>query len=129
MKNSKKIMSAILTALMVQSILTTGFAVTTSAYETPVNESTAQTQVQESKDGVYGDFEYSVSDGKVTINKYTGSDTEVVIPSEIEGMPVITIRNFAFQSCRNLVHLTIPDSVTSMSANAFFICIENGGFK
>ncbi len=124
MKNSKKIMSAILTALMVQSILTTGFAVTTSAYETPVNESTAQTQVQESKDGVYGDFEYSVSDGKVTINKYTGSDTEVVIPSEIEGMPVITIRNFAFQSCRNLVHLTIPDSVTSMSANAFFICVN-----
>ena len=124
MKNSKKIMSAILTALMVQSILTTGFAVTTSAYETPVNESTAQTQVQESKDSVYGDFEYSISDGKVTITKYTGNDTEVTIPSEIEGLPVTGIGERSFAEYSSLMSVEIPDSVTDIGTEAFSYCIN-----
>ena len=73
---------------MVQGILTTGFAVTTTAYETKVHESTAQTQQLDSSYSVYGDFNYEVFNNTVTITKYTGSATAVSIPSKIEGKPV-----------------------------------------
>ena len=66
MRISRKVVSAILTALMVQGMLTTGFVVTTSAYETSVDESTAQ--VQESNYGVYGDFRYTSSDNNRNYN-------------------------------------------------------------
>ena len=121
MKLFKKVMSAVLTALMVQSILT-GFAVTTSAYETEVNESMVQTYVQKSNEYIvnYNGFEYAVSNNKVTITYYVRSDTTVVIPSEINGMPVTSIGAYAFSGCSSLKSVTIPDGVTS---------IENGAFK
>ena len=43
-----------------------------------------------------GNYEYSVTDNKVTITKYTGSATEVVIPDNIDGKTVTTIGKFAF---------------------------------
>lgn len=43
-----------------------------SAYDTNTLYSQAQTQQQNSDDSVYGDFQYTVSDGKVTITNYTG---------------------------------------------------------
>lgn len=33
-------------------------------------------------------YEYSVYDGGITITKYNGNDTELVIPQEIDGYPV-----------------------------------------
>ena len=42
-------------------------------------------------DETYGDFTYTVSGGEVTISKYTGSDTAVSIPNEINGIPVTSI--------------------------------------
>ena len=62
----------------------------------------------------YNDFEYSVSDGKVTITKYNGNDTEVVIPSEINGLPVTAIGDNAFEDCNMLESLTIPISITEI---------------
>ena len=41
-------------------------------------------------------FEYSVADGEVTIVAYNGNYTDLVIPEEIDGMPVTTIGNVAF---------------------------------
>ena len=44
-----------------------------------------------------GKFEYEVNeDGGVTITKYTGNDTEVVIPSKIGGKKVTSIGDKAF---------------------------------
>ncbi len=45
------------------------------------------------------------------------SVTEIVIPSEIEGLPVTEIGSFA--NCSNLVSVTIPESVTSIYSGAF----------
>ena len=48
--------------------------------------------------------------------------TEVVIPSEIKGLPVTNIGGRAFYWCQNLTSITIPDSVTNIEEGAFSWC-------
>ena len=85
--------------------------------------------------------------GKAAVAEYTGSDTEVVIPYEYSGYPVINISerafdfegkaqitsvtipksvtaigNYVFKDLTNLESIIIPDSVTSIGAFAFDGC-------
>ena len=60
------------------------------------------------------DFTYSISDDQVTITGYTGSGGAVVIPDEIEGLPVTTIKASAFRNCTMLTSITFPASLTSI---------------
>jgi hypothetical protein len=69
-----------------------------------------------------GDFTYTVSGGTITITKYTGTGGNVVIPSAIDGKPVVGIGNRAFLNCTGLISVTIPDSVMSIGMNAFLGC-------
>ena len=86
-------------------------------------------------------FLYSQSNGSAIITGYTGSDAHLVIPSEIDGYPVIAIGDsafssqtlksvivsngiekldwFAFRDCPALISITLPDSVTSIGYSAF----------
>ena len=50
------------------------------------------------------------------------TDTDVVIPSEYNGLPVTTIGMHAFNGCTNLASITIPDSVTNIGLWAFSSC-------
>ena len=52
----------------------------------------------------------------------TCADTNIVIPSEYQGLPVIGIGNRAFYGCTSLTSITIPDSVTSIGDSAFSNC-------
>lgn len=92
-------------------------------------------------------FKYSVTDGEITIIKYTGSDTSITVPSSIDDMPVTaigeeafkgsavtcvvlpssvkTIDWFAFADCTSLVRITIPSSVSSISYGAFEHCPQS----
>ncbi len=69
-------------------------------------------------------FEYAVNeDGEsVTLTKYSGSDTEVIIPSELGGKPVTAIGNEAFQEKTTITSVTIPEGVTSIEDYAFEDC-------
>lgn len=73
-----------------------------------------------------GDYEYSVNENgdTVTITKYVGTDTEVVIPSTLGGKPVTVIGTQAFYKCTSLKSVTIPDSVTEIGGGglAFAYC-------
>ena len=68
------------------------------------------------------DYEFTVSDGEVTITKYIGEDRAVTIPSELGGLPVTTIGEFAFSECKAITKIVIPDSVTSIENVAFNRC-------
>ena len=50
------------------------------------------------------------------------TDTDVVIPSVYEGLPVVEIGLAAFYDCSSLTSITIPDSVTSIDYYAFSGC-------
>lgn len=54
----------------------------------------------------------------VYITGYTGSETDIIIPSEINGMPVVGIDNYAFAN-KGLSSATIPDSVNIIYYGAF----------
>ena len=79
-----------------------------------------------------------------TITGYDGTDTVVVIPAKINGIPVETIgraafygssvtsvtipdsvtfiSDLAFANCSNLTNISIPNSVTSIGSSAFEYC-------
>ena len=66
-----------------------------------------------------GYWTYSVSSDQVTINSYDGNESHVVIPSSLEGKPVVAIGNAAFSDNSGVQSITIPASVTSIGAMAF----------
>lgn len=68
------------------------------------------------------DFAYETADGEVTITGYHGNGTNVVIPSEIWGLPVTKIGQCAF-SCRDaIVKIVLPDSIRHLEMNCFEGC-------
>ena len=58
----------------------------------------------------------------VTITKYTGTESTVILPSTINSWPVTKIGEAAFQDNTTITSVTIPDSVTEIGANAFAGC-------
>ena len=52
----------------------------------------------------------------------TYTDTDINIPSTIDGYRVTAIGNSAFYYCDNLTSITIPDSVTTIGDEAFHDC-------
>ena len=52
----------------------------------------------------------------------TATDTDIVIPSTYNGLPVTSIGEAAFQNCDGLTEITIPDSVTGIGSYAFQNC-------
>jgi hypothetical protein len=68
------------------------------------------------------DFNYRNNDGAITITGYTGSESAVVIPDTINGLPVTTIGREAFLQCPSLESVAIPGSVTGIGEHAFGWC-------
>ena len=76
-----------------------------------------------------GDFTYSVSSGKATLIKYTGSSTSVTIPSTVNGNTVDKVDAGAFANNFTIQSVTLPSSVTTLGATyyttgAFQDCIS-----
>ena len=67
-------------------------------------------------------FNYTTTNGTITITGYTGPGGDVIIPSTIDGLPVTSIGSHAFTDCTSLISVTIPDSVTCMGEHAFYYC-------
>lgn len=68
------------------------------------------------------DFDYEQSNGNVTILGYKGTDQNVVIPSEIYGMPVTKIGAQAFMDRADITSITLPGSIGEIMKKAFYGC-------
>lgn len=68
-------------------------------------------------------FDYQVqNDSTLIITGYSGSNSELEIPSEIKHKTVTAIGEQAFSGCDSLRKIIIPDSVTSIGNQAFSNC-------
>jgi hypothetical protein len=71
-------------------------------------------------------FRFDTIDGEagktITITGYQGAASDVVIPAEINGIPVRAIGEKAFYNRSSLTSISIPDSVTAIGDYAFSIC-------
>jgi hypothetical protein len=83
------------------------------------------------------DFIHLTDGANVTITAYIGTNTAVMIPDTIIGLPVTSIGNKAFfphgvtnigtnafQTCLTLTSVTIPKSVIDLGENAFNVCTD-----
>ena len=114
MKKVKKILAI----AMIIATATTTCTFTGIIPENNLSVSAAE-EVMETDDG----FQYEVNNnGEVTIIKYIGTDTDVNIPSKIDGKPVTSIGDSSFYNYNDLISVTIPDSVTSIGDSAFIYC-------
>jgi len=85
------------------------------------------------KEAPASDFEYELSSNgeNIVITKYIGSQDNVVIPKEIDGLPVKSLKNAypdgvavgVFEGS-NIKSVTIPDTVTLIGSSAFNGCKE-----
>ena len=57
----------------------------------------------------------------VSIKKYTGSYTTLIIPDKIKNKPVVKIETFAFDDS-NVETVALPSTMTSVSQYAFYDC-------
>ncbi len=67
---------------------------------------------------------YSVTDSGVRITDCEKSIQDLIIPDTIEGKPVTVIDWYAFQNCKSLKSVTLPDTITHISRFAFAHCIS-----
>lgn len=67
------------------------------------------------------DFEYNENDDGITVTKYIGKSTELVIPETIDGKPVTEIGS-RFASLKSVETVWIPDTVHTIRHEAFDLC-------
>jgi len=73
-------------------------------------------------------FDYATNSDGITlaITGYAGSDSEVIIPSSINFLPVTSFGNNAFDSV-NMTNIIIPNIVTNLGDSAFNNCVNLTG--
>ena len=74
-------------------------------------------------EGKENDFIYIIENEEAKIVNFTGYDiSEVIIPKEILGYPVISIGASAFEGCSNLSKVELPEGLVNIEDKAFAFC-------
>ena len=78
---------------------------------------------EERKTFTSGDYQYALlDDGTIEITKYNGSAKRLDIPAKLDAKTVTSIGDSAFDSCKSLTSVSIPDSVEQIGMNPFAAC-------
>lgn len=109
--NITKVLALILSIITLASIVC-GCTSTSSSPETEPTEKRPSKGLEISV-GENACFVFGIGDCK---------DSDILIPSEYEGLPVTTIADHAFNSCWGMTSITIPESVTFIGYRAFLNC-------
>jgi hypothetical protein len=121
--NLKKI-SAVFAAMAVASLSAVIPAFAEETEET-TEATTVITQDAVSEDG---EWTYTVIKDNTTgeeyasLEGYSGSDTEIVIPSEIDGNIVRELGQYTFYENPSITEITISDTITAFGDFPFFAC-------
>lgn len=67
-------------------------------------------------------FAYEIKDGYAVITDFKGKETEIIVPSRLEGVPVTQIGQYAFEASWNVVSVEIPETVDFIGEQAFLDC-------
>ena len=73
---------------------------------------------------VEGDFEYIVSGEEAILSKYLGKEENVVVPSELNGYPVVWINQGAFMYNHAIKTITFSEGLLGMSPESIAYCNE-----
>lgn len=112
MKKMKKMLTGSLAFAMI---------LTNAAVNLPENgESISITASAESYESLF----YSVEEDHIVINGCDEAAESVVIPAEIDGLPVTAIADYTFDNLENLSSVTIPEGVTTIGKDAFSCCYK-----
>ena len=77
------------------------------------------------KANAYSIFTHEVINGKVKIVRCdTAASGAVTVPASIDGKPVVSIGDGAFEDCDGLTKITIPDGVKYIGDHAFYGCTK-----
>lgn len=69
-----------------------------------------------------GTIYYTAKEERVTINTYHGNDTVLLIPAEIDTLPVTRIGKKALMNSRQLRRISLPDTMKKLGEWAFAYC-------
>ncbi len=67
-------------------------------------------------------YDYAIENGSATITGYNGTDTHIVIPEHLEGVPVSAIGESAFRNDFDIIEVVIPNTVVKIERFAFSNC-------
>ena len=71
---------------------------------------------------ISGDYKYGlIMGGEVSIAKYIGTETDIVIPEKIDGYTVAAISDNAFKN-QNIKSVIMPDTIEEIGESAFEGC-------
>lgn len=93
----------------------------TTATTAQTTASAAQPASQPAEANPADDFATSVSGGQATITGYSGRSRDVVIPAEIDGLPVTAIGDGAFAR-QTILSVAIPEGVKRLGSSVFDFC-------
>ncbi len=68
-------------------------------------------------------FVYKRFSNEIWITDYTGNETEVTVPAEIDGYPVVNFDS-AFESCSDIKSVTVEEGIKTIDSSAFADCIN-----
>ena len=69
-----------------------------------------------------GNITYTKIKGGYEVSGYVGEPTNVIIPMQYKGKPVISIQENAFLNCSSIISVFVPETVTSIGDRAFYGC-------
>ena len=88
----------------------------------PVKVSAAEQNDTDTSDFRYRVLNEGTSDEGISIAGYSGEDTEITIPDEIDGIPVTEIGFAAFLGRAEFTEITLPESLKVINRLAFCQC-------